>query len=93
MTQQKVFFEDDKLVIKSRHDVNPILDRVRQLRDQNIDGLGENKLVGSIPMPLVAAWVKEAGLLWDDTQAVRDLIKRKIQSGEFSKFRVWEGKY
>ena len=93
MTQQKVFFEDDKLVIKSRHDVNPILDRLRQLRDQNIDGFGENKLVGSIPMPLVTAWVKEAGLLWDDTQAVRDLIKRKIQSGEFSKFRVWEGKY
>ena len=53
MTQQKVFFEDDKLVIKSRHDVNPILDRVRQLRDQNIDGFGENKLVGSIHMPLL----------------------------------------
>jgi hypothetical protein len=30
---------------------------------------------------------------WDDTQAVKDVIKRKMMSNEFSALRVWEGTY
>jgi hypothetical protein len=38
-------------------------------------------------------WLKEAGVAWTDTQAVKDVIKRKLMSNEFKSLRVWEGSY
>ena len=37
--------------------------------------------------------LKEAGVKWDDVEARQQVVKRKILSGEFDKFRVWKGTY
>jgi hypothetical protein len=42
---------------------------------------------------VLATWLKEAGVSWSDTEAAKEVVKRKMMSGEFSKFRVWEGSY
>jgi hypothetical protein len=84
---------EDKIVIQKTHDVNPEMHRAQMLRDAGVGQTGEKRLVGTIPLNLIAEWCKEAGVKWDDTQARQEVVKRKILSGEFDKFRVWKGTY
>lgn len=49
--------------------------------------------VGHIPREMIAIWIKEAGLRWDDTAAVRDLVKRKLLSGEYNNLRPHTGSF
>jgi len=90
---EKIKFEGDQVVIQKTHDVTPELHRAQMLRDAGKGQKGESRLVGSIPLNLIAEWCKEAGVKWDDTQARADVVKRKILSGAFDKFRVWKGTY
>jgi len=86
--------KEQKIIIKKTHDYTDDLHRAKVLREtigEQQKG-AEKKLVGTIPMSLIAEWLKEAGIKWDDP-ARDDVIKRKIMSGEFDKFRVWKGKY
>ena len=84
---------DNRVVIKKTHDVNPEMHRAQMLKDAGAGQSGEHRLVGSIPLNLIADWCKEAGVKWDDVQARQEVVKRKILSGEFDKFRVWKGRY
>ena len=84
---------DNKIVIQKTHDMNPELHRAQMLRDAGAGQSGESRLVGTIPLHLIAEWCKEAGVKWDDVQARQEVMKRKILSGEFDKFRVWKGTY
>jgi len=92
---EKILYDhsNDKVVIQKTHDVNPELHRAEMLRNAGVGQTGEKRLVGTIPLNLIAEWCKEAGVKWDDTQARQDVVKRKILSGEFDKFRVWKGTY
>jgi len=44
-------------------------------------------------LALLSVWLKEAGVSWSDTGAVKEVIKRKLLSNEFKDLRVWEGTY
>ncbi len=44
-------------------------------------------------MHILSQWLKEAGVDWSDRGAAQEVIKRKMLSGDFAKFRVWEGTY
>lgn len=79
--------------IRKQFDNNPYLEEAKQIRDQGLGQTGENRLVGRIPVHLVAEWVKEAGIAWSDNEAKKDLIHKKMLSGEFDAFRIWKGKY
>jgi len=84
---------DNKVIIQKTHDVRPEMHRAQMLRDAGCGQSGESRLVGSIPLNMIEEWCKEAGVKWDDTQARAEVVKRKILSGEFDKFRVWQGTY
>jgi len=86
-------FEHDHMVIKKRHDVSQALNDVQKAKDAGIGMSGENRLVGFLDGAVLAQWLKEAGVSWSDTEAAKEVVKRKMMSGEFSKFRVWEGSY
>ena len=85
----------DKIIHKKTHDYTPEMHMARVLRETHGEQQkgNDHKLVGTIPMSLIGEWIKEAGIEWTDHQAVQDVVKRKILSGEFDKFRVWKGKY
>jgi hypothetical protein len=84
----------DILTIESVYDNEPVLDSVKSLKDAGFDQQkGDNRLVGRIPMHIMAQWLKEAGVDWSDHGAAQEVIKRKILSGDFAKFRVWEGTF
>lgn len=82
---------DDKVVAQTAHDLAPGFEHVRQLRDRGAD-FGESKIIASVPAVVVFDWLKESGVRPDDP-AADDVIKRKLLSGDVSKFRVWEGTY
>ena len=84
---------EDKVIIKKTHDLNPELDRAEMLRKAGVGQSGESRLVGSIPLNLITEWCKEAGVSWDDVHGRQEVMRRKILSGEFDKFRVWKGTF
>jgi len=90
---EKVSFEHDNMVIHQRHDVSQAMRDAEMAKAAGIGMDGENRLVGFLEGPVLATWLKEAGVSWSDTEAAKEVVKRKMMSGEFSKFRVWEGSY
>ena len=90
---EKNSFDHDHMVIKQRHDVSQALKDVRMAKDAGIGMSGEKRLAGFLDGAVLASWLKEAGVSWSDTEAAKEVVKRKMMSGEFSKFRVWEGSY
>ena len=90
---ENISFEHDHMVIKQRHDVSQALKDARMARDAGIGMSGENKLAGFLDPAIIGAWLKEAGVSWSDTEAAKEVVKRKMISGDFAKFRVWEGTY
>jgi len=90
---EKISFEHDNMVIKQRHDVSQALKDAQVARDAGVGMSGENRLAGFLDGAVLASWLKEAGVAWSDTEAAKEVVKRKMMSGEFAKFRVWEGSY
>ena len=90
---EKISFEHDHMVIKQRHDVSQALKDAQVARDAGVGMSGENRLAGFLDGAILASWLKEAGVAWSDTEAAKEVVKRKMMSGEFAKFRVWEGSY
>tara|TARA_R110002126_G_scaffold98539_5_gene229433 strand:+ start:2137 stop:2424 length:288 start_codon:yes stop_codon:yes gene_type:complete len=90
---EKISFEHDNMVIKQRHDVSQALRDAQVARDAGVGMSGENRLAGFLDGAVLASWLKEAGVAWSDTEAAKEVVKRKMMSGEFAKFRVWEGSY
>ena len=91
-TQYK--FEDDKIVIKQTYDASVALNDAAHAREVTKNAFASDyKHVGNVDMALLGVWLKEAGVSWSDTQAVKDVLKRKLMSNEFSGLRVWDGKW
>jgi hypothetical protein len=90
---EKISFEHDHMVIKQRHDVSQALKDAKLARDAGVGMSGENRIVGFLEPAIIGAWLKEAGVAWSDTEAAKEVVQKKIISGEFDKFRVWEGTY
>jgi len=84
---------DKGIDIKKTYDNNVYIEEAKQIRDQGLGQTGENRLVGRLPVHLVSQWIKEAGLSWSDKAETKELIRKKMLSGEFDKFRVWKGTY
>jgi hypothetical protein len=91
---EKMYFEGDDIVIKKTHDGSQMLKDAAYAREVSPNTFGSDyKHVGNVDMALLGVWIKEAGVQWTDTQAVKDVLKRKLMSNEFSALRVWNGKY
>jgi hypothetical protein len=91
---EKIHYDEgeQRIIVQSQYDNDPYLREAEALRAAGVGQKGDNKLVGRIPMHLLKQWFDEAGISWDDP-AASDVIKRKMLSGDFDKFRVWEGTY
>ena len=91
---ETIKIEDDKLIIKKTHDATAALKDAAHAREVTDNGFGSDyKHVGNVDMAMLGLWLKEAGVAWTDTQAVKDVLKKKLMSNEFRNLRVWEGNY
>lgn len=89
----KAFKQDGHLVIHKQEDVDPVLHAVRVARDAPGAPMSDSWHIATLPTVLIEKWLNEEGLQLSDREAVRDMIKRKLLSGEFNAFRVHEGTY
>ena len=86
------FSDGGKVIQKKTFDPNPTLEDVKALK-QITPQSGDTWHVGRIPSWLMGEWIKEAGLTWDDTEAVQALVKRKLLSGEYDALRPHTGTF
>ena len=91
-TGERVFFDGGALVHHRRFENDPYIEKAKQLRDQHGGVQGESRLAGIVPMHLLNEWAKEAGLQMSDP-AFKDVVRRKMLSGDFDRLRVWKGRY
>jgi hypothetical protein len=92
--KEKWFTDDGKVIRQKTTDPNPALDSAKALRSNDkttMFGGKESWHVARVDAHVLEQWVKEAGLRFDDREAVRDLIKRKLLDGDNAAFRVHEG--
>lgn len=89
------YIEQDNgdVIIHEQFDPNPTLDFAANLRNAGKTEFGESKIIGAVPMDMYFTWLKEAGVSPTDSAAAKEVLKKKLLDGEFSKFRVWEGTY
>lgn len=90
---EQVTLEDDKLIVKQTHDWNPVLERAKALKSAGMDSAGESKLVGLVPMKMLAEWAKKWGVNPNDANAMREVVARELNDSDNSHLRVWEGRY
>lgn len=91
---ERFTFEDDRIIIKRTHDASYMLKDAQQARELTENSFGSDyKLAAVVDMALLNVWLKEAGVAWSDTEAVKEVLNRKIMSNEFSALRVWDGAF
>ena len=90
--KEQVHFDkkENKIIVEKTYDNQGVLDRANDLRQGNHGMTGENRLVGTIPMHVITQWCKDAGIKWDDLEARKEIVRKKILSGDFDKLRVWK---
>lgn len=94
MRKERFFTQDGKLVYHKQTDPTAALESARLLRGAPAAApMADSVHVARLDAHVVEMWVKEAGLKWDDREAVRDLIKRKLMDGDNAAFRVWQGTF
>jgi len=85
--------DTDTLTEIQTHDPNPILKSVADLKSAGIIGDSEKRHVGRVPFFVLEMWVREAGVRFDDQDAVAEVLHKKLMSGDFNALRPWEGTY
>ena len=92
---EKAWMDGDNLIVKNTHDVSGMLKDAEYAREVAPHKFGNDNIhLGNIELPVLANWLKEAGVAWNDVEGMRDVIKRKLMDSEFSKLRGdWKGKW
>lgn len=84
---------DDRIIVQQTHDFTPVMEQAKALKSAGLDGMGESKLVGLVPMKIWHEWAKKWGVSPGDTKAMREVVARELNSSDNAHLRVWEGKY
>jgi ABC-type glycerol-3-phosphate transport system substrate-binding protein len=83
---------DGTFTVQKQYDNTPYLERTQFLRSMGAGKLPDSWCVGSIPMHLLAQWMKEENVDWTDTEGRKKLIMRKLNDPDFKKLRIVEGR-
>ena len=78
--KEQVHFDkkENKIIVAKTFDNQGVLDRADDLRKGKHGMTGENRLVGTIPMHVITQWCKDAGIRWDDLEARKEIVRKKI---------------
>jgi hypothetical protein len=83
--------QDGTFTVHRVHDYDPYMAHAASLREAEATTMGESWHVGSVPTAIIYQWAKAAGVDVGDNEAVKEVMMKKLMSGDFSKFRVHEG--
>jgi len=82
-----------RLSIHQTHDFNPVMEKAKALKSAGIDGGGDNKIVGLIPMKMFYEWAKKWGVDHKDGPAMEEVVAREMMDSDNAHLRVWDGKF
>lgn len=92
LLRERNFTDDGKLITEKVQAVDPYLERAAAAREIGQAPVSDSWHVATLPAFLVVEWAREAGVSLDDTDAMNDLLARKINDSDFAAFRVKEGR-
>lgn len=84
---ERFFNQDGRIVHQKQVDVEPVIAQARFLRETPAR-MTEGRHIARIPAILIKNWCKEAGVKYSDVNARREVMMRKLQSGDFAKFSI-----
>lgn len=91
--RRSVVFEADRLVIRATQDVEPILDRNKELANSGDRGFtpsGNLRYVAEVPNIVIEDWLNKYGVnLFDPNHA--PAVKRLLNSNEYAYLRTAPG--
>jgi hypothetical protein len=93
MRKDKIFKQDGKLVYHKQTDATASLEAVKMAREAPATPLADSVHVGRIDAHVLEMWLQEAGVKMHERDKVREVVRKKLLSGDFAKFRVWEGTF
>jgi hypothetical protein len=85
---EKWISDGGKLHQIQTHNWNPILKSVAVHRDAGAPTPIEGEHVARLPAALVAQWAREAGVQWHDKEAMQEVIRIKLATGDYDRFKV-----
>jgi hypothetical protein len=97
LDQRYLGAHDGKAVVHTQSYTEGSKARAKNARDRGLDkkvqfAEGDMRLLAEVPMIFIHKWMKESGIHPSNTRELDAYILKKIQSGEFDKFKVWNGK-
>jgi len=93
---ERVSFDDneEQMVIKTTWDFLPALRVARMARDAGASApFSDSKHIASFPANLGYEWAAEAGVAFDDSNAMQEVIARNLADPKYAHFRVWQGTF
>ena len=93
---ERINLDDNTAHVMQTHDVTSTLKLAEKMRHAREAGHHGNipkdwVPVGVVPAVMVRQWAQEAGVRMDDSDAMNELLNKKLMDGAFGKFRVTEG--
>ena len=83
-----------EIQVVNHFDGNKLLKQAENARELSPNEVGSDwKHIGEVTAPMLHIWLKEAGVSWTDPEAIKEVVKRKLMDGEYSRLRNWEGKW
>ena len=81
--------EDGKTIIATSVDVEPVFDRVKRMREAEINNATLGRCMASIPIAAIQQWGEQFGLTWAEVANDDALLDRCIK--DYGKFKVHGG--
>ncbi|WP_372809495.1 MULTISPECIES: hypothetical protein [Gammaproteobacteria] len=91
-------FDGRHLDIKATQDAQPILDNIAEMKAMSFNPKAVGRVAGQIPMVLYETWNKEfkklhgINMIQADGPTRQRFLAAKLNSNEYKKLRVWEGR-
>jgi hypothetical protein len=94
------FIDNSKggVTVEVQQDIGGLMDSIKEMRAQSFNPKAIGRVAGQIPIALYEQWGREfkgihgITMLAADSKTRQRFIASKLNSSEYSKLRVWEGK-
>ena len=84
--------DEDKIIVSSVQDAQPILDFCRDKRSSGKVGSSEMKHAASFPQVVIENYMNRTGVSWGEFLRDKTHIRRLLSDPDLKHFRVWDGR-
>jgi hypothetical protein len=84
--------QDGQLIVARSQDCQPVLEHVAAMKELT-DQTGDLRYVGEIPHVIIEKYLNERGISFHEFMQGDEHIKRILNSSDYKKLRVWEGRF